>query len=219
MDDYQIAALGRQQSPAYGEFLRECARRLRTAKDQPLVEALAPALDSYWNRELREQVADALKAQTFEPGQAFKEGLAAYQQSSSDKSQAAKLFAQAAAHGHAGAQYYLAMIYESGAGVPKDMAAALNLYRQSATNGYPEAAVVLGNYYSDGVVVTQDPAEAFVWYSVAARQGHRIARVLQDGARRKLTPQQLVEAQRRVAAILAARPNAGDPAAPTGAYH
>ena len=193
--------------------------RLRTAKDQPLVEALAPALDYYWKRELKEQVAAALKAQAFEPGQAFKEGLAAYQQSSSDKSQAANLFAQAAAHGHAGAQYYLAMIHESGAGVPKDRAVALNLYRQSATNGYPEAAVVVGNYYSDGVVVTQDLAEAFVWYGVAAGQGHRIAGVFQDGARRKLTAQQLAEAQRRVAAILAARPNAANPTAPADAYH
>ena len=63
------------------------------------------------------------------------------------------------------------MIYERGAGVPKDLAAALNWYRQSATNGYAEAAVVLGNYYSDGLEVKQDHAEAFVWYSVAAAEG------------------------------------------------
>ena len=218
MDDYQLAVLGKQQSPAYGEFLRECSRRLRAAKDQPLAEALAPALDSYWEREIKEQVAAALRAQTFDPRQAFKEGLAAYQASASDKSQAAKLFAPAAAVGHAGAQYYLAMIYERGAGVPRDIAAALNLYRQSATNGYSEAGVVLGNYYTDGVEVKQDHAEAFVWYSVATAQGHRVAEVFRNSARRKLTAQQSVEAERRARAILASRPNAEDATVPSDAY-
>jgi TPR repeat protein len=179
---------------------------------------LAPALGYYWKGELKEQVAAALKEQTFEPRQAFREGLAAYQQSSSDKSQAAKLFAQAAAHGHAGAQYYLAMIHERGAGVPKDIAAALNWYRQSATNGYSEAGVVLGNYYTDGVAVKQDHAEAFVWYSVAAAQGHRVAEVFRNSTRGKLTAQQFVEARRRVAAILASRPNVEDSTVPSEAY-
>ena len=163
-------------------------------------------------------MAAELRAQAFDPRQAFKEGLAAYQASASDKSQAAKLFAPAAAHGHAGAQYYLAMIYERGAGVPRDIAAALNLYRQSATNGYSEAGVVLGNYYTDGVEVKQDHAEAFVWYSVATAQGHRVAEVFRNSARRKLTAQQSVEAEKRARAILASRPNVEDATVPSDAY-
>ena len=169
--------------------------------------------------ELKEQVAAALKAQAFDPARAFEEGLAAYQTASPDKSQAAKLFRQAAARGHAGAQYYLAMIYERGAGVPKDVAAALDWYRQSATNGYAEAAVVLGNYYSEGLEVKQDHAEAFVWYSVAAAEGHRLAEVFRNSARRKLTARQLAEAQKRVAAILASRPKAGYAPAPSSSDH
>ena len=97
--------------------------------------------------------------------------------------------------GHPGAQYYLGMIYERGMGVPKDLAAALDWYRQSATNGCVEAAVVLGHYYSDGLEVKQDHAEAFVWYSVAATQGNRLAETFRNSARRKLTPQQLGEAE------------------------
>ena len=79
LDDEQVAALAKLQSPVRGEFIRECARRLRAAKDQPVMEALAPALDSYWEGELKEQVATALRAQAFDPVRAFKEGLAAYQ--------------------------------------------------------------------------------------------------------------------------------------------
>ena len=50
LDDEQVAALAKLQSPARGEFIRECSRRLRAAKDQPVLEALAPALDAYWER-------------------------------------------------------------------------------------------------------------------------------------------------------------------------
>ena len=74
LDDDQLAALAKQQSPARGEFLRDCSRRLRAAKDQPLLETLAPALDAYWEQELKEQVAAALKALTFDPAKAFEEG-------------------------------------------------------------------------------------------------------------------------------------------------
>ena len=35
LDDDQLAALVKRQSPACGEFIRECSRRLRAGKDQP----------------------------------------------------------------------------------------------------------------------------------------------------------------------------------------
>ena len=209
LDEEQVTALAKLESPALGEFLREGARRLRAAQDQPVLESLTPALDSYWEQELKGQVTIALKALNFDTVKLFEEGLALYQAAGADKSQAAKLFRQAAAAGHPGAQYYLAMVYERGAGVPKDIAVALDWYRQSATNGYAEAAVVLGNDYSEGIEVQQDYAEAFVWYSVGAAEGHRLAEVFRNGARRKLTVRQVLEAQRRVEAILASRPKNG----------
>jgi TPR repeat protein len=218
LDDEQVAELAKAQSPAFGEFVRECSRRLRANKEQPLADALGPALDAYWERELKEQVATALNARSFDPVKAFGQGLAAYRGASLDKSEAVNLFAQAAAHGHPAAQYFLGMIYERGTGVSRDVGAALNWYRQSATNGYAEAAVVLGNYYSDGLEVKQDSGEAFVWYSVATAQGHRVAEVFRNSARRKLTAQQLVEAERRARAILASRPNAEDATVPSDAY-
>ena len=62
LDNEQVAALAKLQSPVRGEFIRESSRRLRAAKDQPVMEALAPALDSYWEGELKEQVATALQS-------------------------------------------------------------------------------------------------------------------------------------------------------------
>jgi TPR repeat protein len=207
LDDEQLAALVKLQSPARGEFVRECVRRLRAAEAQPVLEVLAPVLDLYWEKELRDQVAHMLRRQSLDADAVFKEALALYQTLSSDKSQAAVLFQQAADQGHAGAQYYLGMIYENGAGVPKDVAAALNFYRQSATNGFPEAGMTLGNYYSDGLDAKPDYSEAFVWYRVAAAQGNRLAEAYSSGMRGKLPKlEQMAQAEQRVAAILAHRP-------------
>ena len=214
LDNERLTALAKLQSPPRGEFVRECSRRLRAAKGQPMLDALGPALDSYWENELREQVANALGAQAVDVAKLFSAGLEAYQTLSPDKAQAAKLFQQAADRGHAGAQYYLGMIYEKGAGVPRDVAVALNWYRQAATNGYVEAGVTLGNFYSDGIEVKQDFAEAFVWYGVSAAQGNRLAEVFRKGMQRKLTAEQVAEAEKRVAFILAHRPPDADVSEP-----
>jgi len=211
MDDEQVALLAKLQSPARGEFVRECARRLRAAKGQPVLETLAPALDLYWEKELKEQVANLLRAQAVDADTVFKEGLAVYQTISPNHARAASLFQQAADLGHAGAQYYLGMLYEKGTGVPKDLATALKWYGQSATNGYAEAGVTLGDFYSNGLDVKQDYIEALVWYGVAAAEGHRLAEVFRKGAQRKLTAGQLAEAEKRLEAILAHLPPAARP--------
>jgi TPR repeat protein len=214
LDNEHLTALAKEESPALGEFLREGSRRLRAANGQPILEALGPALDSYWESELKEQMANLLRGHAIDVAGLFKEGLAAYQTTSPDKAKAAKLFQRAADRGHTGAQYYLGMIYEKGAGVPKDVATALNWYRQAATNGYVEACVILGNFYSDGLEVTQDYAEAFVWYGVAAAQGNRLAEVFRKSMQRKLTAEQLAEAQKRVTVILAHWPPTADVSEP-----
>jgi len=201
MDEAQVVALAKLQSPARGEFITDSARRLRAAKEQPILETLTPALDHYWETELKAQVARSLKTQSIDVEEVFKEAVALYQGSSADKAQAAHLFQQAAELGHPGAQFYLGMSYENGAGVLKDVAAAVNWYRQSATNGYAEAGMALGYFYSEGLEVKPDYVEAFVWYSVAAAQGNRIAKLFRNGMMNKLSSEQLAEAEQRVAAI------------------
>ena len=219
MDEAQLDALLKEQSSETGQFIRDCLQKLRANKEQPVFEALAPALDAWWERGLKDRVAAALQAHVADPAKAFKDGVAAYQNSLLGKTAAAKLFAQAAAQGHPGAQYFLGMMYEKGEGVPKDMTIALRYYSQSATNGYDEAAATLGNYYSEGLAVKQDYAEAFVWFSVAAAHHHRMAEMLRNSTERKLTERQLADASKRVAAILAAMPPAPDTSPPPSADH
>jgi uncharacterized protein len=124
-----------------------------------------------------------------------------------DYAQAAKLFQQAADVGHAGAQCYLAMLYSKGQGVPKDFAAALKWYRQAAMNGSSRAALALGDLLSDGIEMPEDHVAAFVWYGVAAAQGHKVAPLLRESQRRKLSPTQVAEAEKQVAEILALTPS------------
>jgi len=210
LDEEQVAVVAKLQSPARSEFIQDCARRLRAAKDQPVLETLAPALDRYWETELKGEVSRLLRGLTSDADTVFKEALALYQTPASDQAQVARLFQEAAQQGHAGAQYYLGMMYDKGEGVSRDVTAALNWFRQSATNGYAEAGMTLGNFYSDGLEGKPDYLEAFVWYAVAAAQGNRLAVVFRNGTQRKLDAGQLAEGEKRVAAILAHQPPAAN---------
>ena len=205
LDDEELASLVAPHSPARAGLIRQCSQKLRAAKDQPVFDVIVPALDSYWQTELRDQVAAALREQVIDPVAVYNKALTMYQSEgiSQDYTQAAKLFQQAAEGGHAGAQYYLAVLYEKGTGVPRDFSIAVKWYRESAMKGCVEAAMALGNLYIDGFHVSQNHLEAFVWYSVAAAQGHKVAPVLRDSLKRRLSATQLAEGEKQVAAMLA----------------
>lgn len=206
LDPQDIEALAILQSPARAQLIRQLVRGLRSAKDQPLMKTLAPALDDFWEHELKVEVAGALKELSVDAAAAYDQALKFYQGQLPDYARAIELFQQSAERGHEGAQFFLGQIYENGQGVPKDFTAALHWYRQAATNGSPAAAMALANIYSDGLQVTPDRVEVFVWYSVAAaQQGQSVAEALSKGAQRRLTPEQTEEGTKRIAAILAAR--------------
>ena len=205
LNEERLASLVEPHSAADATFIRDCARRLQEGKGQPPFPTIAPALDAYWQSELKEVVVAALRRRAVDPVAAYEEGLKLYQSDDTtrDYAQAAKLFQQAADAGHANAQYCLAVLYAKGQGVPKDSAAALKWYRESALNGCVGAAMALGDLFSDGIKVEPDSLSAFVWYSVAAAHGHKVAPTLRDSQKRKLTPKQVAEAEKQVAEILA----------------
>jgi TPR repeat protein len=118
-----------------------------------------------------------------------------------DDEQAAKLFRKAAELGHPGGQYFLGRCFEKGRGVGKDMTEALRWYRRAGENGVSEACLALGNLYSEGFSVPQDQTEAFIWYSLAATKGDPIAEAFRNGARRKLSAEQLAQATKRLATM------------------
>lgn len=62
LNEPELAAVVEPMSAAQAEFIRNCAQRVHAAKaGQPLVETLAPALDEYWESELKKNVANQLK--------------------------------------------------------------------------------------------------------------------------------------------------------------
>lgn len=81
----------------------------------------------------------------------------------------------AAKAGDAKAEYQLANLYLSGAGVRKDAAKAAAWYRKAADQGYGPAQSELGALYLRGIGVPKDEAQAIVWVRKAAEQGEMTA--------------------------------------------
>src|SRR3546814_19449438 len=75
------------------------------------------------------------------------------------------------------AQYKLALLYQYGRGVERDLAKAAELYRAAAEQGLAEAQHNLGYLYERGLGVGRNPAEAAVWYRRAAITGLPAARL------------------------------------------
>jgi TPR repeat protein len=170
LNDEDIKALATAQSPACEEFLHDCARRLRGTKGQPVLELIAPALDVYWEKELKGKTMAALKRVAMKA--AFSEGMAIYRGSSPDYARAVALFSQAAELGSAEGQHWLGHCFLEGTGVRKDEAEASKWFRKAAEQGNAEAQNDFGDAYRYGRGVTIDPAEAVTWYRKAAEQGN-----------------------------------------------
>ena len=78
----------------------------------------------------------------------------------------------AAEAGNPQAQTALGCLYDTGQGVPQDLAVAAAWYRKSAENGYVVGQFNLAEMLRDGAGVAQSDEEAFAWYSQAAMQGY-----------------------------------------------
>ena len=98
------------------------------------------------------------------------------------------------------AQYQLGRIYEKGEEVPRDYKEALAWYRKAANQGYGPAQHSLGAMYMLGKGVAMDPVEAYVWLSLAANNNVTAGQQAMDYLVDTLTPAQLAEAKRKVAA-------------------
>jgi tetratricopeptide (TPR) repeat protein len=61
LDDEDVDALAAILSPEAGEFFLRSVEQIREGKDKPVGEALAPPLDDYWNKALKQQVEAKLR--------------------------------------------------------------------------------------------------------------------------------------------------------------
>ena len=100
----------------------------------------------------------------------FESGRAAYEKG--DYTQALNEFLPSVMEGDINAQFYLALMYEKGAGVPQDSFKAFKWYNLAAEQGSPEAMFKLGVYYYDGIGgADKDTEQALSWFGEAAGQG------------------------------------------------
>ena len=100
----------------------------------------------------------------------FEAGRAAYE--NGDYTKALNEFLPSVMEGDTNAQFYLALMYEKGAGVPQDPDKAFKWYTLAAEQGSPEAMFKLGVYYYDGSGGAAKDAEiALTWFGDAAGLG------------------------------------------------
>ena len=98
--------------------------------------------------------------------------------------------------GEAVAQYNLGLMYDEGKGVPQNYAEAIGWYRKAAEQGDAYAQHNLGNMYGTGEGAPQDYVRAHMWYDLAAAQGIEIARKHRELIAKKMTPADILKAQR-----------------------
>jgi TPR repeat protein len=107
---------------------------------------------------------------------------------------------KSAEQGEATAQFNLGVAYDNGQGVPQDYAEAVRWYRLAAEQGEATAQRNLGSIYYTGQGVPQDYVQAHMWLNLAAsRESGASAKLTierRDRVAGKMTPQQIVEAQR-----------------------
>ncbi len=118
-----------------------------------------------------------------------------------DYAEAARWYLVAAERGHLDAQANLGFAYERGRGVTQDYAAAAKWYRAAAERGDIPAQANLGTLYANGWGIARNDVLAHMWLNLAVSgaEGRRFRRRLirkRDSVAERLTPEQIVEAQR-----------------------
>ena len=124
----------------------------------------------------------------------YEDGVAAFQRN--DDSTALVKFRRAAEQGSAAAQDKLGVMYAYGHGVAQDYKEAVRWYRLAAKSGFNNAQHNLGFMYSNGRGVVQDYVRAHMWFNIAAVNGDNMSVENRDIVARKMTPQQIEQAQR-----------------------
>lgn len=133
----------------------------------------------------------------FQAGLMYRRGLGV----PANQVEAARWYRQAALQGHVGAELGLAILYGNGQGVPQNDKEAVLWFRQAAGQGSPEAQYFLGVRYDIGKGVRVNHVEAYKWMILSAAQDYPSAINARDKLIRKLTKDQIADAQRRAAAF------------------
>ena len=86
-------------------------------------------------------------------------------------------------------------MYANGRGVPPDDKQAVHWYTKSAKQGNAVAQYNLGLMYEKGKGLMQNYKKAYMWFNLAIHNGFSNAQKARDIVAKKLSPQDLIEAQ------------------------
>jgi TPR repeat protein len=119
-----------------------------------------------------------------------------------DYDAAAREWRPLAEAGDAEAQYWLGTLYRLGQGTQEDRAEAGRWYLRAAEQGHELAMYHLAFMYyrGQGVSRRRDYVGGYVWFSLAAEAEVGDAAAWRDELRRKMTPDELAEAEAGIAA-------------------
>ncbi len=90
----------------------------------------------------------------------------------------------------------LGTLYSNGLGCQKDDKAAVFWFLLAAKQGHGLAFVKLGSMYEGGRGVTQDLVQAYKWYHLGGVNGETTGEQSRDELEKRMTPDQIQEAQR-----------------------
>ena len=126
--------------------------------------------------------------------QDYQKGVEAYK--NGDYATALREWRPLAEQGDAGAQTNLGVMYGNGEGVTQDYKEAVKWYRKAAEQGHAMAQYNLGVMYDNGEGVIEDDVYAHMWWNIAASNGDDDAMKNRDIFAKRLTTEQLAEAQK-----------------------
>jgi TonB family protein len=118
-----------------------------------------------------------------------------------DDAEAVEWYRKSAKAGDAAAQTALGNNYATGRGVTHDDMEAVGWWRKAAEAGNAGAQFNLGAAYSQGRGMQQDYVLAYMWLKLSAlvpSQAQELRAKAQDAVAKKLTPEQLAEAERLI---------------------
>jgi len=131
-------------------------------------------------------------------GRAYYEGKGVVQ----SYAEAAKWYRKAAEQGLTSAQLTIGRMFENGDGVLKDAAQAVAWYRKAAEQGDASGQYNLGLMIAKEQGAPKDFVEAYKWANLAAAQGQPSAKELRSVLEKRMTPEEIAEAQRRSVAFV-----------------
>lgn len=110
--------------------------------------------------------------------------------------EAMKWYLRAAKQGDVQSQVNLGAMYYSGRGTVQDYRIAATWFQKAANKGDAKAEMDVGIMYAVGTGLPQDNIRAYMWLNLSAAQGNKTASEDRDITAKKMTPEQLAEAQK-----------------------